>query len=60
MIRIDFIELEGNPAGRAFCVAFRGSVHRNGDSFRCRESWHLGAEARDGAVDDRRSDAFRI
>ena len=32
----------------------------SGDCFRCRESWSLGVEARNGAANCRRSDASRI
>ena len=49
-----------DPAEWAFYGAFRGTAHRDGDCFRCWESWSLGVKERERSVNDRRSDASRI
>ena len=49
-----------HPAEWAFYGAFRGTAHREGDCFRCWESWSLGVKEREGSVNGRRLDASRI
>ena len=61
LLRAGRFELEGGGVrdGR-FAWRFAALFIGTGDCFRCREFWRLGVEARNGSVDVRSSDAFRI